>query len=226
MSVTLGIMLLSQACRGRHRPVALGGGFQSFESSAAAHARLKDLRITDSWVEHVETHSKSDSHPEYTFRSISGPFLLFDVQGELRLVFLDEQLMSTEFSTSHGDQVIAAVQKQYPGVSIRPGKEISLDDHAKFRYDIPSEGYVRLDWHDQEFEDAWSFWIKRYAPAFLENRGQEPVKKLTRRCAKDLGGEKFSFIGSTSDLCDTRIPFGSPGKSAKPIFSQVPAGSF
>jgi hypothetical protein len=75
--------------------------------------------------------------------------------------------MSTEFSTSHGNQVIAAVQKQYPGVSIRPGKEISLDDHAKFRYDIPSEGYVRLDWHDQEFEDAWSFWIKRYSPTFL-----------------------------------------------------------
>ncbi|HEY2359888.1 MAG TPA: hypothetical protein VGK36_02140 [Candidatus Angelobacter sp.] len=167
MSVTLGIMLLSQACRGRHRPVALGGGFQSFESSAAARDRLKDLRISDSWVEHVETHSKSDSHPEYTFRTISGPFLLFGVQGELRLVFLDDQLMSTEFSTSHGNQVIAAVQKQYPGVSIHPGKEISLDDHAKFRYDIPSGGYVRLDWHDQEFEDAWSFWIKRYAPVLL-----------------------------------------------------------
>jgi hypothetical protein len=118
-------------------------------------------------VEHVETHSKSDSHPEYTFRSISGPFLLFGAQGELRLVFLGDQLMSTEFSTSHGDQVIAAVQKQYPGVSILPGKEISLDDHAKFRCDIPSEGYVRLDWHDQEFEDAWSFWIKRYEPVLL-----------------------------------------------------------
>ncbi len=167
MSVTLGIVLLSQACRGRHRPVALGGGFQSFESSAAARTRLKDLRITDPWVEHVETHSKSDSHPEYTFRSISGPFVLFGVQGELRLVFLDDQLMSTEFSAPHGNQVIAAVQKQYPGVSIRPGKEISLDDHAKFRYDIPSEGYVRLDWYEPEFEDAWSFWIKRYAPVLL-----------------------------------------------------------
>jgi hypothetical protein len=167
MSVTLGIMLLTPACRGRHTPVPMAGGFQSCESSAAARARLRDLRITDSWVEHVETHSKSDSHPEYTFLSISGPFLLFGVQGEIRLVFLDDQLMSTEFSTSHGDQVIAAVQKQYPGVSIRPGKEISLDDHAKFRYDVPSEGYVRLDWHDQEFEDAWSFWIKRYAAALL-----------------------------------------------------------
>jgi hypothetical protein len=167
MSVVLGIMLLNQACRARHRPVAMGGGFQSFESSAAVRARLKDLGITDPWVEHVETHSKSDSHPEYTFRSISGPFRLFGVQGELRLVFLDDQLMSTEFSTSHGNQVIAVVQKQYPGVSIRPGKEISLDDHAKFRYDIPSESYVRLDWHDQEFEDAWSFWIKRYAPVSL-----------------------------------------------------------
>lgn len=167
MSVTFGIMLLSQACRGRHRPVPLGGGFKSFESSGAARARLKDLGITDSWVGHVETHSKSDSHPEYTFRTISGPFLLLGVEGELRLVFLDDQLMSTEFSTSHGNQVIAAVQKQYPGVSIRPEKEISLDEHAKFRYEIPSEGYVRLDWHDQEFEDAWSFWIKRYEPGLL-----------------------------------------------------------
>lgn len=167
MSVTLGIMLLSQACRGRHRPVPMGGGFQSFESSGAARAQLKDLGITDSWVEHIETHSKSDSHPEYTFRTISGPFLLFGGEGELRLVFLDDQLMSTEFSTSHGKQVIAAVQKQYSGVSIHPGKEISLDDHAKFRYEIPSEDYVRLDWHNQEFEDAWSFWIKRYAPALM-----------------------------------------------------------
>lgn len=167
MSVTLGIVLLTQACRGRHRPVAMGGGFQSFESSAAARTRLKELRITNPWVEHVETHSKSDSHPEYTFRSISGPFVLFGVQGELRLVFLDDQLMSTEFSSPHVNQVIAAVQKQYPGVSIRPGEEISLDDHAKFRYDIPSEGYVRLDWHDPEFEDPWSFWIKRYLPVSL-----------------------------------------------------------
>jgi hypothetical protein len=145
----------------------MGGGFQSFESSAAARTRLKDLGITDSWVEYVETHSKSDSHPEYTFRSISGPFVLFGVQGELRLVFLYDQLMSTEFSSPHGNQVIAAVQKQYPRISIRPGKEISLDNHAKFRYDIPSEGYIRLDWHEPEFEDAWSFWIKRYAPALL-----------------------------------------------------------
>jgi len=122
MSVMVGIVLLSQACRGRHRPVAMGGGFHSFESSAAARARLKDLGITDSWVEYVETHSKSDSHPEYTFRSISGPFVLFGVQGELRLVFLDDQLMSTEFSSPNGNQVIAAVQKQYPGISIRPGK--------------------------------------------------------------------------------------------------------
>ena len=53
MSVVLSIMFFNQACRGRHRPVAMGGGFQSFESSAAARARLKDLGITDSWAEHV-----------------------------------------------------------------------------------------------------------------------------------------------------------------------------
>jgi len=175
-------------------------------------------------VEHVETHSKSDSHPEYTFRSISGPFLLFGVQGELRLVFLDEQLMSTEFSTSYGDQVIAAVQKQYPGVSIRPGKEISLDDHAKFRYDMPSEGYVRLDWHDQEFEDAWSFWIKRYAPAFLENRGQEPVKKLTRRCAKDLGGENSHLSALQAIFATLGYLSGHPGNRQNQFFHRFQPG--
>ncbi len=138
----------------------LGGGFLSYESASDARNRLKQAGLGDRWQEQHKKMPQSGSRPPYQFTTLSGPYVLSEIEGHLELVFFDDRLMSTEFATARGQGVITAMRGQHTKVPTQPREEVTLDRRTKFRYDTDPDGTFRFNWRDPKLEDEWLRWVR------------------------------------------------------------------
>lgn len=138
----------------------LADGLQSYQSPSAAREYLKHTDFHGEWKEQEQGTLPSDSRPTYRFLTMSGLFKLMGVEGNLKLVFYNNQLMATEFVTLHGADFISAMQRQPDAVPDKPRVEINLDRRTRFRYDIDSGGAYHFSWRDAKLEDEWRSWVR------------------------------------------------------------------
>ncbi len=138
----------------------LADGFKSYDKVADVRARLKQAGMSSRWQEQEKGTSHSDRRPPYQFLTMSGPFSLLAVDGNLKLVFYNGRLMSTEFSTLHGKEVIAAMRGHGAEVPANARDEVTLDRRTKLRYDIDPTGVFRFSWRDTKLEDEWLNWVR------------------------------------------------------------------
>lgn len=138
----------------------LADGFQSCEPAAAVRERLKRTGLFNKWQEEEKGTSRSDPRPSYRFLTMSGPFRLWGLEGDLKLVFYNDRLMSTEFSTAHGTELVAAMHHQGVPAPEKPGVEVTLDRRTTFRYDVDSTGVFRFSWRDEKLEHEWQDWVR------------------------------------------------------------------
>jgi hypothetical protein len=94
---------------------------------------------------------------------MSGPFSLNGYDGSLKLVFYDDQLMSTEFTTPHGKEYIAHLQEEYGSIPKGSGTEIEINRRTEFKYFIEPDGAFRFLWTDPKLESKWNEWVRANA---------------------------------------------------------------
>ena len=94
---------------------------------------------------------------------LSGPFRLSNIPGSLKLTFYNDRLMSTEFSTVHGREYLAALRQQQGKVPATAREEVVTKRRTKLRYYIDPGGTYRFLWSDPKLEEEWNQWIARFA---------------------------------------------------------------
>jgi hypothetical protein len=154
------ILICFVASCSKGRVTQLAPGFNSYDTASVIRERLKQAAPSNQWQEEEKGTSRSDPRPAYRFLTMSGPFRLWGIGGNLKLVFYNDRLMSTEFSTSHGTELLTAMNHAGTPVPEKPGIEISLDRHTSFRYDLDSTGVLRFSWRDTKLEDEWQKWVR------------------------------------------------------------------
>jgi hypothetical protein len=138
----------------------LADGFQSYETPAAVREQIKSTGLSNKWQEEEKGTSRSDLRPVYQFLTMSGPFRISGLEGDLKLVFYNDRLMSTEFSTSHGTALVTEMHHSGVPIPEKPGVEVTLDRRISFRYDVDSTGVFRFNWRDEKLEDEWQNWVR------------------------------------------------------------------
>jgi hypothetical protein len=138
----------------------LADGFQSYETPSAVRDRLRQADLYKGWKEVEQGTSPSDQRSSYKFLTMTGPFKLWGIQGDLTLVFYNNRLMATEFLTSHGPEISAVMHQQGEPVPDKPRTEVNLDRRTRFRYDLDSTGDFRFSWRDSKLEDEWHNWVR------------------------------------------------------------------
>lgn len=138
----------------------LADGFQSYETPSAAREHLRRADLYKGWKEEEKSTSPSDPRPSYQFLTMAGPFRLWGVEGDLKLVFYNNRLMATEFLTSHGTEFTTAMHQQGEPAPDKPRVEISFDRRTRFRYDLDPTGIFHFSWRDAKLEDEWQNWVR------------------------------------------------------------------
>jgi hypothetical protein len=151
-------LLLMQGCAPRG-VTQLGGEFRSYQTASEARSKLQRVGVNDRWREEHKSLQRSDPRPFYEFLIMSGPFTLSGIEGDFKLIFFNDRLMSTEFSTHRGQEVIAALREHVATMPGKPREEIILDIRTRFRYDVDPDGTYRFSWRDAKLEDEWSKWV-------------------------------------------------------------------
>jgi hypothetical protein len=111
----------------------LAGGFHSYQSVSEVRAAINRSGDASKWKEERTDSPRSDSRPNYSFLAMTGPFRILGINGSFRLIFYKDRLMSTEFSTSQGHELISALRDKGTTIPPAPRQEIRLDHHTLFR---------------------------------------------------------------------------------------------
>jgi len=159
-----GLLLLSTvlslwfatACRST-KPTQLCDGFQSYESPQSVRSQLGALGV---WKEKLQEDPRGS--PPYRLLTMSGPFTLSGVDGELLLIFYNDRLMECYFTTGDGPRLISAFRELHHEVPRDAGAEITIDRRTKFRYIVIANGLYRFVWTDPSLEGEHTDWMKRY----------------------------------------------------------------
>ncbi len=141
----------------------LGGSFSSYQSPSDVRNRLQREGLSGRWREEHKGLAPRDPRPAYDFVTMSGPYIISGVEDRFELTFYNGRLMSTEFSTARGAEVIAAMRVQGIKVPQQPRSEITLDRRTRFRYDVDPDGTFRFNWTDTKLEEESSEWVGKYA---------------------------------------------------------------
>jgi hypothetical protein len=139
---------------------SLADGFKSYDSGAVVRERLNQAGLSGRWHEQRTSTASSDQRPPYQFLTMSGPYSLLGVDGDLKLVFYNERLMTTEFSTLHGRELIAALRKHDARVPLKVGDEVTIDRRTRLLYAVDANGVFHFTWRDGKLEDEWSNWVR------------------------------------------------------------------
>jgi hypothetical protein len=139
----------------------LAGGFHSYQTASEARSRLNEAGVASQWQEEHKRLPHSDARQAYEFLLMSGPFRIDGIGGNLRLTFYNNRLMSTEFSTTQGRELISAMRNQGTTIPSTARQQVVLDRRTRFRYDIDSDGGFRFSWTDIKLEAEWSKWVER-----------------------------------------------------------------
>lgn len=144
-------------------PTRLCDGFQSYQTVQGVRAMLSKLGIHQEWRETFQGSGPGDRRPPYRLTSLSGPYELSGVRGELRLTFFNGRLMAARFSTRKGNDYIAALRAENSKVPPKPSTEIITDVRTKFRFDVSAEGNTVFTWYDPKLDAEWTEWVRSNA---------------------------------------------------------------
>lgn len=139
---------------------SLADGFKSYDSVAVVRERLNQAGLSGRWQEQQKSTASSDRRPPYQFLTMSGPYSLLGFDGDIKLVFYNERLMTTEFSTLHGREIIAALREHGAPVPVNARDEVTIDRRTRFRYDVDTNGVFHFSWRDGKLEGEWSNWVR------------------------------------------------------------------
>lgn len=92
-----------------------------------------------------------------------GPYSASGIDGVLRLVFLNDRLMSTEFSTNQGPEYLALLERKRIHFPAGQGSDIDIDRRTRLRYVIDNEGVFKFTWVDPKLEHEWHQWVRNNA---------------------------------------------------------------
>ena len=148
---------------GSKKPTNLCDGFQSYQTAQSVRDKLTRLGEIGNWHEELQGVAPPDRRPSYQLLSMSGPFSLSGIGGQLRLGFYNDRLMSAEFTTRKGAEYLAKLQEEHVTVPEESGKDIKIDRRTKFQYLVLSGGLFRFVWTDPQLENEWNEWVRRYA---------------------------------------------------------------
>ncbi len=152
-------VLCGTACAS-NGPTRLCDGFESYETVQQARQKISDTGKSDQWQEKSEGTAKSDPRTAYKFLTLVGPFSLSGIQGQLKLVFYNDRLMTTEFSTEKGREYLTKLKEQQSKIPENASTETVVDRHTKFRYDSDPDGKFRFSWTDSKIEAEWLKWVR------------------------------------------------------------------
>lgn len=153
------VLCCALACSS-NTPTQLCDGFRSLEKPQEVRERLRRSRVIDHWSEETNKIETSDRRAPHNFLTMSGPFQLSEFDGTLKLTFYNSRLMTAEFSTRSGLEYLASLRQKHVPVSAEPRKEVDLDRHTTFRYDIDQDGIYRFNWTDARLQAEWLKWVR------------------------------------------------------------------
>jgi len=141
----------------------LAEDFRSYETASEVRNELKASGVASQWQEAQSSLPLSDRRPTYNFLTMSGPFTVLGVGGSLKLIFYNDRLMTTEFSTARGSEVISALRTHGIATPSLPGREVTLDRRTSFRYYLDADRKYRFSWTDAKLEAEWLKWIQKHS---------------------------------------------------------------
>jgi hypothetical protein len=161
-AICVGWTLLALGCHSVG-PTPLCDGFKSYETVKEARVRISQEGKSGPWREESKSLGPPDKRPPYQFITLSGPFSLSNIPGNLKLTFYNDRLMSTEFSTAKGQEFLATLQKEQGKVPPSVNKEVVISGRTQLSYYIDQGGTFRFLWSDPKLEDEWQHWIWQHA---------------------------------------------------------------
>ena len=125
------LLCIAMACSSKG-PTVLCDGFQSYSSPQEVRNHLRASGIATPWRETTGGLPSSDPRPPFRTLSISGPYVLSGIEGNLELVFYNDRLISAQFSTQKGRDLLAAMQQKHAKVPVTSARESGFINGLNF----------------------------------------------------------------------------------------------